>query len=375
VRPTGSPAERFTSLDPAEFPLPTGREEQWRFTPLRLVRDLFEPFTATGSLDGSVSAPPGVTAGPVPISDPAVGRALWPADRVAALAHASAVRAFVVTVPAGAVLEEPVFVSGQATGTSHAHLVLDFGAFAEAVVIIDYTGTGTVAENVEIVVGDGAQVSVVSIQDWEPESVHLSAHHVLVGRDAAIKHTVVNLGGSLVRVAPVFRFAGPGGSVQAYGVGFAGTGQHLETRLYVDHAMPDCTSSVVYRNALQGKQARTVWVGDVRIRPQATGTETFELNRNLLLSDGARADSIPNLEIETGDIAGAGHASATGRFDDEQMFYLQSRGIPAEQAQRLVVQGFFADILDRIGVPELQHRITTAIQARLGLEPVGSTAK
>ncbi len=93
------------------------------------------------------------------------------------------------------------------------------------------------------------------------------------------------------------------------------------------------------------------------------------MNRNLLLSDGARADSVPNLEIETGDIAGAGHASTTGRFDDLQLFYLQSRGIGADEARRLVVRGFFADVVERIGVPDLQHRIMTAIEARLGFAP------
>ena len=129
---------------------------------------------------------------------------------------------------------------------------------------------------------------------------------------------------------------------------------------------PNCTSNVLYKNALLGESARTVWIGDVRIRPSATGTETYEMNRNLLLSDGARADSVPNLEIETGDIAGAGHASATGRFDDLQLFYLQSRGIPEDEARRLVVRGFFADVVDRIGVPDLQHQIMTAIEARLG---------
>jgi Fe-S cluster assembly protein SufD len=179
----------------------------------------------------------------------------------------------------------------------------------------------------------------------------------------------VNLGGSVVRLLPTVTFAAPGGNAELLGVSFAGTGQHLETRLYVDHSVPECTSNVLYKNALLGETSRTVWIGDVRIRPTATGTSTYEMNRNLLLSDGARADSVPNLEIETGEIAGAGHASATGRFDDLQLFYLQSRGIDAEEAQRLVVRGFFADVVDRIGLPDLQHRIMTAIEARLGFAP------
>ena len=107
--------------------------------------------------------------------------------------------------------------------------------------------------------------------------------------------------------------------------------------------------------------AHTVWIGDVLIRAAATGTDTYEENRNLLLTDGARADSVPNLEIETGEVTGAGHASTTGRFDDEQLFYLMARGIPEGEARRLVVRGFFAEIVDRIGVPEVRDRLLAAV--------------
>jgi Fe-S cluster assembly protein SufD len=138
----------------------------------------------------------------------------------------------------------------------------------------------------------------------------------------------------------------------------------------VDHAVPHCRSRVTYKSALQGRDAHTVWIGDVRIRPEAVQTDTYELNRNLLLTDGARADSVPNLEIETGEIVGAGHASATGRFDDLQLFYLMTRGIPADEARRLVVRGFFADVIGRLGVPALADRLTSAIEAEL--EAVGS---
>ena len=141
------------------------------------------------------------------------------------------------------------------------------------------------------------------------------------------------------------------------GLYFADAGQHLEHRLFVDHAVPHCRSHVTYKGALQGEEAHTVWIGDVLIRAEAEGTDTYELNRNLVLTDGARADSVPNLEIETGEIVGAGHASATGRFDDEQLFYLQSRGIPDDEARRLVVRGFFADVIDQIGIPEVQERL------------------
>ena len=152
---------------------------------------------------------------------------------------------------------------------------------------------------------------------------------------------MVTLGGDLVRVSPTVTFTDRGGDAELPGLYFADAGQHLEHRLFVDHAVPNCRSNVAYKGALQGEGAHTVWIGDVLIRAAAEATDTYELNRNLVLTDGARADSVPNLEIETGEIDGAGHASATGRFDDEQLFYLQARGIPEEAARRLVVRGFF----------------------------------
>ena len=120
--------------------------------------------------------------------------------------------------------------------------------------------------------------------------------------------------------------------------------------------------------------AHTVWVGDVLIRAEATGTDTFETNRNLVLTDGARADSVPNLEIETGEIVGAGHASATGRFDDEQVFYLRARGIPEDQARRLIVRGFFGELIQKIAVADVRDRLTNAIEQELALTESRFTA-
>jgi Fe-S cluster assembly protein SufD len=364
---TGTPPERFTSYDPDAFPVPTGREEAWRFTPVRKLRELFTPFEPTTRITGEVAAPDGVTWAIEPRTPAHV---LAPADRVSALALARAPQSFVLRVPAGDKLDAPVRVSGKVgPGTAYEHMVLDVGEGAEATIVVDYSGSAMIAENVEILVGHGAKLELVSVQDWDSDAVHVSAHAARLGRDAELKHVVVNLGGAIVRISPTVNFTGPGGRVEMFGVSFAGAGQHLESRLYVDHNQPDCTSNVLYKNALQGAGARTVWIGDVRIRPAATGTRTFELNRNLVLTDGARADSVPNLEIETGEIVGAGHASATGRFDDEQLFYLCSRGIDAETARRLVVRGFFADVVQHIGLPELQDRLMGTIEARLGALP------
>jgi Fe-S cluster assembly protein SufD len=370
VRPiTGSPAERFTSRDADAFEPPTGREEMWRFTPSRRLRDFFAAAPgdpAASAIEATVPEPARFRG--IDATDELWGIAGQPADRIAAVAWTEATRGAAVVIPAGATLDAPVVlvITGQSGRRGYGHLVIDAGAHSSATVVLDHRGGGEHAANVEIRIGDGAHLDVVTLQEWDDDAVHVAQHDALVGRDATYRHINVNLGGAIVRIAPTVRYAGPGGAAELLGVSFAGAGQHFESRLYVDHAVPACRSDVLYKNALLGDTSRTVWIGDVRIRPAAEGTRTYELNRNLLLSDGARADSVPNLEIETGEIAGAGHASATGRFDDLQLFYLQSRGIPAAEAQRLVVRGFFADVVERMGVPDLQHRIMTAIEARLG---------
>ena len=370
LKPTGTPAERFTSRNPDDFPIPSTAQEDWRFTPLARIREFFEPFEPDRAAAPKVEAPDSVTVAPARMDDPAVGRVLQPADRVSALAFSGSQGALVVTIPAGEQVDAPITIHAQGDGSRrYAHVVVDAGHNSSATVVLHHTGSAKVAANVEIVVGDGARLTVVSAQEWEPDAVHLAAHAALVGRDATYRHVNVNLGGGVVRIVPTVRFGAPGGTAQLLGVGFAGDGQHFESRLFVDHGEPNCTSDVLYKNALRGESARTVWIGDVRIRPSALGTSTYEMNRNLLLSDGARADSVPNLEIETGQITGAGHASATGRFDDLQLFYLQSRGIPEDEARRLVVRGFFADVVERIGLPELQRQIMTTVEARLGFTP------
>ncbi|MDT4918094.1 MAG: Fe-S cluster assembly protein SufD [Pseudonocardiales bacterium] len=371
LKPTGSPAERFASRDPDAFAPPSSSQEDWRFSPLAKIREFFEPFEPDGVIKSDQVVPAGASVEVVdPRTLPAFGTALTPTDRVAALAMANAGTGLHIRVDANAELAEPIVLYRTGvSGRSYTHHVVEVGANARATLVIDHRGLIQVAANIEFVIGDGASLSVVAVNTCDEGSVQLSTYAALVGRDATYRHVNLTLGGSIVRIVPTVRFAGPGGYAELLGVGFAGDGQHFESRLFVDHNQPHCRSNVLYKNALLGESARTVWIGDVRIRPAAVGTETYEMNRNLLLSDGARADSVPNLEIETGDIAGAGHASATGRFDDLQLFYLQSRGIPAETARRLVVRGFFADVVNRIGIPELEQQIMAAIEARLGYTP------
>lgn len=363
-----SVTKRIHSRDPEAFGVPTGREEEWRFTPLDRLSALTRPLppAGEGKLVLDVQAPPEVTVRTVASTDPLVGSVLTPADRVSALALAGVGEAVVVSVPPQATVTTPTFLTVRGEGGSHyGHLVVDVGAGAEAVVVVDHGGAATFAANAEYRLGDGARLTVVSVQDWDERAVHVEAQSALVGRDARLRHIVVTFGGSLVRISPTVRFAGPGGDAELLGLSFTDATQHQEHRVFVDHNTPDCRSRVTYKGALQGEDAHAVWIGDVLIRPEALRTDTYELNRNLLLTDGARADSVPNLEITTGEVLGAGHASATGRFDDLQLFYLMSRGIPEQQARQMVVRAFFAEIIDRIGVPEIAERLTATVEAEL----------
>ena len=231
--------------------------------------------------------------------------------------------------------------------------------------MLEHQGSATLADNVEVSVGTGARLTLITVADWASDAVQAQHLKFRLGRDAKLVHIQVSLGGDLVRQYTSVDYTDRGGEAELYGLYFADAGQHFEHRLLVDHSAPDCRSYVGYRGALQGDGAHTIWVGDVLIRAEATGTDTYEINRNLVLSDGARADSVPNLEIETGEVVGAGHASATGRFDDEQLFYLMSRGISEAAARKLVVRGFFAELLNKIPVPELHDRLAARIEARL----------
>ena len=357
------------SFDPADFPVPSGREEEWRFTPLRRLRGLHTdgPF-GDGKVSVAVDAAPGITIGNLEHGDSRLGTAYVPADRVSARAFAEFREATLISVPADFESEVPTHVSVRgesAEGAAFGHTVIDVGPNARAVVVLDHSGSATYADNVELVVGDGAALTLISLQGWADDTVHLSHHHAQLGRDAKLTHTAVTLGGSVVRLAPSVRYAGPGGDAELRGLYFADAGQHLEHRLFVDHAERNCRSRVSYKGALQGKDAHAVWIGDVVIRAAATGTDTYEYNRNLVLTDETRVDSVPNLEILTGEVAGAGHASASGRLEDQHLFYLMARGIPFHEARNLVIRGFFGELIGTIDVPELQERITAAIEAEL----------
>jgi len=363
--------ERHRSFRAADFAVPTGREEEWRFTPVKELGALFDDQALpSGAVTISVDAPDKVTVEQLDREprDSRLGSVGMPGDRASARAYEVSETATFVSVPAGVPLTSPVLVRTEGTDAAapdFGHLFLELGPQSSAVVVLDHLGTATYADNLEIRVGDGAHLTVVSLLDWDLDAVHLSAHHLEVGRDARVMHVVVSLGGKIVRTAPEVTFTGPGGDVELLGLFFTDPNQHHEHRIFIDHSQPHCRSNVNYKGALLGEGAHSVWIGDVLIRSNAVGTATYEVNRNLLLSDGPRADSVPNLEIETGDVLSAGHASVTGRLDDDQLFYLMSRGVPELEARRLVVNGFFAELRDRIGVPFVTERLSTALETEL----------
>jgi Fe-S cluster assembly protein SufD len=363
--PPSTKSQVLRSFDVTDFPALNGLEEEWRFTPVKRLGDLV---TAT-SLNGPApliehgELPAGVTVTPAGPPEPV----LVPFDRISALAFGSAPGVTLIEVDAETELEQPVLlrVVGQGGEAAAARTFVKIGHFAKAMIVLEQTGTTTLADNVEVVIGDGAQLTFVTLADWDADAVQAQHVKFRVGKDARVQHVQVALGGNLVRQFTSVEYAGRGGDAELWGLYFADAGQHLEHRQLVDHSVPDCRSYVGYRGALQGASAHTVWVGDVLIRAEATGTDTYEINRNLILTDGARADSIPNLEIETGEVAGAGHASATGRFDDEQLFYLMARGIPEFEARKLVVRGFFAELINKVPVESLRDRLGDAIETRL----------
>jgi len=364
--PVQTRSERFRSGDLDAFPSVTGREVNWKFAPLAKLQPLLD-----GGLDGSpypflARQTDGADVEWGRSDDPRVGSAGLPEDRAAAAAWAARDAVLAVTVKATD-SHESISITRSDFGAQPraAHTVITAEQHAQGIVVLDNRGSALLSENVEIVVHDGARLTVVSLQDWDDDAVHVSTHFAEVGRDAFLKHVVVSLGGDVVRVNPSTHLGAQGADTEMYGVYFADAGQYIEQQVYVNHDAPNTRGRVNYKGALQGEGAHTVWIGDVLIGRDGDGTDSYEQNRNLVLTDGTRADSIPNLEIETGNIEGAGHASATGRFDDEQLFYLQARGIPEEEARRLVVLGFLVEVIQKIGAPELEERLIAAVEQEL----------
>lgn len=368
--PVQTRSERPWSFDPADFEVPTGREVNWKHTPTAKVLPLFvDEAGPHGIIQVEVDAPASLVQERLTVGTAPRGEVFRPEDLPSAIAWKQETEAPLLRIPAGAEYAEPIVVSLTGTGgLAHAHVVVEAQANSHATVVFRHSGTAQHAQNVEIIVREGAHLELVTVQRWDDDAVHVASHQARVERDATLRHVVVSFGGGVVRVNPTVELAGTGSRAELYGLSYADSGQHLESQVYLHHKGAETSGDVLYKSALQGAAARTVWIGDVLIGPDAVATDSYEANRNLVLTEGARAESIPNLEIETGDIRGAGHASATGRFDDEQLFYLQARGIAEDEARRLVVLGFLAEIVQKIGVADLEAELISAIEEELAKE-------
>lgn len=363
--PVQTRSERFASDNPADFGAVTGREPEWKLTPVSALRPLLD-----GPLDGSrynlaFDVQPGVTVEWVPAASTKRAKAGLSEDKAAANAWSLTEDVLAISIERD--LTEPFVLSRDSLGSvpRAAHTVISVAQNVHATLIFESRGDALLAENVELILEQDATLQAVFTSEWDSTAIQWANHFAVLGKNASLSHIVVSLGGHVIATNPSVRLAGEGAHVDALGAYFADHSQHIEHRVYVHHEGPKTTSMVTYKGALHGKGARTVWIGDVLIGEHAVGTDSYEQNRNLVLSEGTRADSIPNLEIKTGDIEGAGHASATGRFDDEQLFYLQSRGIEEVDARRLVVMGFLGDVVSKISHPALVERLTHSIQNKL----------
>ncbi|KAB5606850.1 Fe-S cluster assembly protein SufD [Bifidobacterium jacchi] len=360
------------SFDVNDFAMPTKSQEDWRYTPIERIAEFLDVFKPSGETtitisyaDGTAVSPDHVNVTQGPIADAPSGTVSKPNDRASVVEWNSGRTATIIALRGA--LDKPVLIAVEGGGEDldALHLVITAEDGTTGDVIVEHNGTARLAEGVEISTGKDSHISATFVQEWAKGSKHVGNHRIHVGENASLRHSVVTLGGDVVRIRMDQDFGGPQGDLNMLGIYFVDPGEHIEHRTMIVHNHPECKSRVVYKGALDGKDAHSTWVGNALIEPTAPGTDSYELNRNLVLTPGAIADSEPNLEIENGNIIGAGHASSVGRFDDEELFYLQSRGIPETEARKLVVRGFFGELVEEIGVPAIATHLMDVIDRRL----------
>lgn len=352
--------DRILSRKAADFAVPTGREEEWRYAPLARFGELLTDVAPSVKVKFTARHDSEVISRELTQEDQTTFKSL---DRIGARTIENWQSGILLEIPANAQVKNPIYLDVVTQkGLSFGHIVVRAGANASATIVIQYQGTGHAGVTLETQAESGAKIDLISLFDSDRDAALVSEHELNIGKDAMVRSLAVQLGGDVLRYTPRANFTKDHGSVEIYGGFLATKGQFIENRVLVDHNQPDCVSNVLFRGGGHGIGSHTVWVGDVLIREKATGTDTYEMNRNLLLDDGARADSVPNLEIETGDILRAGHASVTGRLDDDQLFYIQSRGIDAVTARRLVIEGFFADMFGEFKNPEVSELLATRLE-------------
>jgi Fe-S cluster assembly protein SufD len=365
------------------LPVPSQETEEWRYTDLSDFELDFEP--QGGSSVELTDLDPGSVAKGVVLADLDVAaeeqaelvsrylHQLVPTKRskFTALHGAFRTGGTLLYVPADVAVEVPLQTVTRIDADEAAvfpHTLIVVGAGAEVTFIDRFTsgdlGRAFSDAIAEIHLGPGAHVRYVSIQEWGAGVTHLGVVRAEVGRDAELRMLSVGFGADLARVESEVVLAEPGGFSEQLGVFFADGDQHFDHRSIQDHAAPNCTSDLLYKGALRD-ESRAVYSGWVHVRPGAQKTDAMQTSRNMVLSERAKADAIPNLEIEANDVR-CGHAASVGPVDEEAVYYFQSRGIPRDEAERLIVTGFFQEVLDRVQVRAVREEAEASIAEEIG---------
>jgi Fe-S cluster assembly protein SufD len=371
------------------LPLPDTTEEHWRFTDLRgFDPESFAsggpaPVSDTGTmLDLDVAGYVTVTEGGIDIAQAPDGVRFEPLpedyDRLYSLvgwdekfaAHNAAMwqNGLLVVVPRGVQLEKPLYVRIAVTGQTFWRLVVVAEEGSRASLIEEYASPAadTVAYSnavTELFVEQGAKLEYVSLQNLSTETWHFASHHARVERDGELDWVAGGFGSKKGKVRIQNDLNGPGATSRVTGAYFADGDQHLDYDTFQEHIAPNCESDFAFKGALRDN-ATAVWRGMIRVEPDAQKTNAYQECRNLMLSKTAHAVPIPGLEILANDVR-CTHGATVSRVDREQLFYLMSRGLSRTEAERLIVRGFFQDVLDRIELAPVREAVTAALEARI----------
>lgn len=391
-----------------ELPLPDTSQEEWRRTDLRTFR--LNKFGVPGDLSPGMLLPPTLLTAGVDLGGHSttlnshqaesrldekyarqgvlfgsldellpkhsellgphlMARAVDPLyDKFAALHAALWSGGTLLYVPRGVVVDKPLHmlsaISEGSTDLAHTLVILE--GDAEATLLAETAGgdtSGLHCGAIELLVEPNARLRYVNLQNWGTGVWHFAHNKALVGKDASLQWTIGALGSRLAKVNQHVAMTGPGASVQVNGVMFTEGKQHLSYHTLQHHQAGYCQSDLLYKGALQD-HSRLVWRGMIKVDPDAQKTNGYQRNDNLILSTDARADSIPGLEIEADDVR-CTHGATAGRVDEEQVFYARTRGFTRNEAIRIIVEGFFRQVFDRITIESVREALGEAIGRRI----------
>jgi Fe-S cluster assembly protein SufD len=356
------------------LPVPSNREEAWRFTNLRgFDPDAFETRAVSVELDGTADGAVFTSLAQAVDSHPELlerylGSVVSDGEKFAAANAARWTDGVLLHVPAGIAVEVPlraaVELAEEGSALYHRVLVvLERGARATFVEEFRSEVPGYLNVVVELVVADGARLEYVTIQHHHPETRQFGTHRATVGRDAELDWVAAALGGTRAKSRMESLLAGPGAHVKVTGAYYLTGREHVDYDTTQEHAAPNTTSDLAFKGVLADR-SRAVWRGVIRVDKGAQKTDAYQENRNLLLSTDAQATPIPGLEIEANDVR-CTHGATVGQVDSAQLFYLMARGLDRASAQRMIVRGFFEDVLGRIGSTQARERLASALESRI----------